>query len=142
MLDERESPVLITTEACNYLRISRPTYLKHLATGKIKGIKVGKGWKVLKSELNRFLREKWSLSYSQMPHHKIRPVIRFKEEVENGQKVRGKKCLKCGHRVILERGFFLCGTCRNSNSHLEDLGAMYQSYLSDVLRTFRLGQHG
>ena len=56
MLDERKSPVLITTEACNYLRISRPTYLKHLATGKIKGIKVGKGWKVLKSELNRFLR--------------------------------------------------------------------------------------
>ncbi len=56
MLNEKESPVLITTEACNYLRISRPTYVKYLAAGKIKAIKVGKGWKVLKSELDRFLK--------------------------------------------------------------------------------------
>jgi excisionase family DNA binding protein len=56
MLNDKESPVLITTEACNYLRISRPTYVKYLATGKIKAIKAGKGWKVLKTELDRFLR--------------------------------------------------------------------------------------
>jgi hypothetical protein len=29
--------------------------LKHLYTGKIRGVKVGKGWKVLRSELDRFL---------------------------------------------------------------------------------------
>jgi excisionase family DNA binding protein len=56
MLDEKESTVLITEEACDYLRISRPTYVKYLVTGKIKGTKAGKGWKVLKSELDRFLR--------------------------------------------------------------------------------------
>jgi excisionase family DNA binding protein len=46
---------MTTLEACHYLRISRPTYLKCLYSGKIKGTKVGKGWKVLKSELDRFL---------------------------------------------------------------------------------------
>jgi excisionase family DNA binding protein len=56
MRNEREDGVLISQEACNYLRISRPTYLKYLYTGRIKGIKAGKGWRVLKSELDRFLK--------------------------------------------------------------------------------------
>jgi len=56
ILDEREDTVLVTREACDYLRISRPTYIKYLYTGKIKGTKAGKGWRVLKSELIRFLK--------------------------------------------------------------------------------------
>jgi excisionase family DNA binding protein len=48
--------VMTTQEACHYLRISRPTYLKYIYIGKIKGVKLGKGWKVLKSELDRFLK--------------------------------------------------------------------------------------
>ncbi len=55
MLTEAQNSVLNTKEACDYLRISRPTYLKFLYDGKIRGVKAGKGWKVLKSELNRFL---------------------------------------------------------------------------------------
>ena len=55
-LNKREDVVLTTREACGYLRISRPTFGKYLCTGRIKGAKVGKGWKVLKSELDRFLR--------------------------------------------------------------------------------------
>ncbi len=54
-LSSKTAP-LTTLEACNYLRISRPTYLKYLYAGKIKGAKVGKGWKVLKLELDRFLK--------------------------------------------------------------------------------------
>jgi excisionase family DNA binding protein len=56
MPDEKEATVLITEEACDYLRISRPTYVKYLVTGKIKGTKAGNGWRVLKSELERFLK--------------------------------------------------------------------------------------
>jgi len=56
MLRESEDTVLTTQEACGYLRISRPTYLKYLYLGRIKGTKAGKGWKVLKSELDRFLK--------------------------------------------------------------------------------------
>jgi len=57
----RDNEVLTTLEACSYLRISRPTYLKYLYGGKIKGAKVGKGWKVLKVELDRFLKgECWN----------------------------------------------------------------------------------
>jgi excisionase family DNA binding protein len=47
--------VLTTREACRYLRVSRPTFLKMIADGKIKAQKVGRGWKVLESELERFL---------------------------------------------------------------------------------------
>jgi excisionase family DNA binding protein len=64
MIKESEDSVMTTQEACHYLRISRPTYLKHLYVGKIRGVKVGKGWKVLKSELDRFLKgDHHSLSY-------------------------------------------------------------------------------
>jgi excisionase family DNA binding protein len=55
MQDETENTVLITQEVCEILRISRPTCLKYFYTGRIKGIRAGKGWRVLKSELNRFL---------------------------------------------------------------------------------------
>ncbi len=67
MLNNEESTVLITKEACAYLRISRPTYQKYLVTGRIRGIKAGKGWKVLKSELDRFLQGDNILSLSETP---------------------------------------------------------------------------
>jgi excisionase family DNA binding protein len=56
MIEPEFHTVLTTREACQYLRISRPTYLKYIYEGKIRAKKVGKGWKVLKSELDRFLR--------------------------------------------------------------------------------------
>ena len=56
MIIDSPDNVLTTQEACHYLRISRPTYLKYLYLGRIKGTKAGKGWKVLKSELTRFLK--------------------------------------------------------------------------------------
>jgi excisionase family DNA binding protein len=56
MESKEDNGVLTTLEACQYLRISRPTYLKYLYVGRIRGAKVGKGWKVLKSELDRFLK--------------------------------------------------------------------------------------
>ena len=55
MLNVGEDTVLITREACDYLRISRPTYVKYLQLGRIKGTRAGKGWRVLKTELDRFL---------------------------------------------------------------------------------------
>jgi formylglycine-generating enzyme required for sulfatase activity len=51
MQDEKESPVLIPQEGYDYLRISRPTYVKYPYAGRIKGTRVRKGWRVLKSEL-------------------------------------------------------------------------------------------
>ncbi len=56
MPDEKENAVLTTQEACDYLRISKPTYVKYIITGKIRGAKAGNGWRVLKSELERFLK--------------------------------------------------------------------------------------
>ncbi len=48
--------VLTTEEACKYLRISRPTFLKLVHSDQIRARKVGKGWKVLKSELQAYLK--------------------------------------------------------------------------------------
>lgn len=48
--------VLTTDEAIKYLKISKPTFLKYIRLGRIKAIKAGKGWRILQSELNRFLR--------------------------------------------------------------------------------------
>ena len=52
---EREI-VLTTDEAIEYLKISKPTFLKYIRLGRIRAIKAGKGWRILQSELNRFLR--------------------------------------------------------------------------------------
>jgi len=53
-----ENDVILTTkEACSYLRISRPTYLKYITAGKIKAQKIGNAWKVFKTDLDRLVRE-------------------------------------------------------------------------------------
>jgi excisionase family DNA binding protein len=48
--------VLTTNEAIEFLKISKPTFLKCIHQGRIKAIKVGNGWRVLQSELYRFLK--------------------------------------------------------------------------------------
>ena len=48
MQRDEQDLVLTTEEACNYLRISRPTYLKYLYGGKIKGAKGGERLEGLK----------------------------------------------------------------------------------------------
>ena len=50
--------VLTTDEAIEFLKISKPTYLKYIHEGRIKAIKAGNGWRVLHSELIRFLKGK------------------------------------------------------------------------------------
>ena len=50
--------VLTTDDAIEYLKISKPTFLKYIRLGRIRDIKAGKGWRVLQSELYRFLRGK------------------------------------------------------------------------------------
>ena len=47
--------VLTTDQAVEYLRISKPTFLKYIRVGKIRAVKAGKGWRILQSELHRFL---------------------------------------------------------------------------------------
>jgi excisionase family DNA binding protein len=56
-LIERDS-VLTTNEATEYLRISKPTFLKLVGGGRLRAIKAGKGYGILQSELYRFLNGK------------------------------------------------------------------------------------
>jgi excisionase family DNA binding protein len=51
-----KNEVLTTIEACEYLRISRPTFLKLVYSNQIKARKIGKGWKVMRSEIEAYLR--------------------------------------------------------------------------------------
>jgi excisionase family DNA binding protein len=48
--------VLTTKEATQYLKISKPTYIKYIRLGRIKAVKAGSGWRVHQSELHRFLK--------------------------------------------------------------------------------------
>jgi excisionase family DNA binding protein len=50
-----KNEVLTTDEAIKYLRISKPTFLKWVRLGKINAVKIGNGWRVLKSELDNLL---------------------------------------------------------------------------------------
>jgi excisionase family DNA binding protein len=48
--------VLTTKEAIQYLKISKPTYLRYIRLGRINAVKAGHGWRVHLSELYRFLK--------------------------------------------------------------------------------------
>ena len=48
--------VLTTEEASRYLKISKSLFLKLVRTNQIRGRKVGKGWKVLESELQAYFK--------------------------------------------------------------------------------------
>jgi len=52
----KNDEVLTTNEAIRYLKISRPTFLKYIHIGRIRATRAGNGWRVLESELHRFLR--------------------------------------------------------------------------------------
>lgn len=43
-------------EACRYLCISRPTLIRLITGGKIRAQKIGRGWRILRAEIDRFLR--------------------------------------------------------------------------------------
>jgi excisionase family DNA binding protein len=51
----KSDEVLTTKEAMEFLKISKPTFLKCIRNREIKAIKVGNGWRILQSELYRFL---------------------------------------------------------------------------------------
>ena len=55
-MGKSKDEVLTTDEATRYLKISKPTYFKCIRVGKINAIKVGSGWRVLQTELNKFLK--------------------------------------------------------------------------------------
>jgi excisionase family DNA binding protein len=50
-MKQEKDDVLTTKEACRYLRISRSTFVKLVNTRQMRARKVGKGWKVLRSQL-------------------------------------------------------------------------------------------
>lgn len=56
MSEMEKDQVMTTEDAIEYLKISKPTFLKYVHVGRIKATKAGKGWRVLLSELNRFLK--------------------------------------------------------------------------------------
>ena len=61
--------VLTTAEAVQFLRISKPTLLKFIRLGKIRAVKAGKGWKILRSELHQFLKGQVRKATAQENHN-------------------------------------------------------------------------
>jgi len=53
----KDDNVLTTDEAAKYLKVSKSTLLNHIHHKKIKAKKVGRSWRVLQSEIYRFLNE-------------------------------------------------------------------------------------
>ncbi len=56
MSSKERNRVFTTDEAIEYLKISKPTFLKYIHSGRIKAVKAGNGWRILRSELMRFLK--------------------------------------------------------------------------------------
>jgi len=55
---EKTEDVLTSREACELLRISRPTLRKLINKGEISAFKIGNNWRIMRTELERYVREK------------------------------------------------------------------------------------
>jgi len=51
-----EQKVLTTSEAMEYLRTTRVTIFKMIKEGKLKANKVGRGYRFIKEDLDKFIR--------------------------------------------------------------------------------------
>jgi excisionase family DNA binding protein len=52
---DAKDEVLTTQEAISFLRISKPTFIKYVRSRQIRAVKAGNGYRILRSELFRFL---------------------------------------------------------------------------------------
>ena len=64
-MNEQFGEVLTTTEVIKYLKVSRKTLLKLVRGEKIPARKVGKDYRYLKSEIDKFLRGEMKVNYFQ-----------------------------------------------------------------------------
>ena len=55
--DMKDEKIMTMTEVQDYLRITKPTMVKILKEGKLKGKKVGRQWRILRSEVDRYLKD-------------------------------------------------------------------------------------
>jgi excisionase family DNA binding protein len=55
MTSMHDDNILTADEAALYLKISKATLLNHIRERKIKAKKVGRSWRILQSEIYRFL---------------------------------------------------------------------------------------
>lgn len=62
-MENTYSEVMTTTEAMRYLKISRKTLLKLVRNGEIPAKKVGKDYRYLRSEIDRYLRGASEVNY-------------------------------------------------------------------------------
>jgi excisionase family DNA binding protein len=50
--------VLTSREACELLRISRPTLRNLISKGEISAFKIGNNWRIMRTELERYVKDK------------------------------------------------------------------------------------
>ena len=75
-----ENIVYTTKEVIKYLKISKPTFLKFVHSGKIRAIKVGNGWRVSQSELSRLVNPEEKLSDERIRNQDSRKKINDKKK--------------------------------------------------------------
>ena len=75
-----ENIVYTTKEVIKYLKISKPTFLKFVHSGKIRAVKVGNGWRVPQLELFRLLNPEEKLRDQRIHNQDLREKINGKKK--------------------------------------------------------------
>jgi excisionase family DNA binding protein len=74
-----ENVVYTTKETIKYLKISKPTFLKFVHSGRIRAVKVGNGWRVPQLELFRLLNPEEKLRDERIRNQDLRKKINGKK---------------------------------------------------------------
>jgi excisionase family DNA binding protein len=75
-----ENIIYTTKETIEYLKISKPTFLKLVHSGKIRAVKVGNGWRVPESELFRLLNSEEKLRDQRIHNQDLKEKINGKKK--------------------------------------------------------------
>ena len=74
-----ENIIYTTKETIEYLKISKPTFLKFVHSGQIRAVKVGNGWRVPQSELFRLLNPEEKVRDERIRNQDLRKKINGKK---------------------------------------------------------------
>ncbi len=63
--------LLTVTEIANYLRVSETTVWRWCSTGKLPAFRIGRGWRVRRSDLDEYIKRSFYEIAEQEPDHEV-----------------------------------------------------------------------
>lgn len=80
-MQERRPTIMTVPEVARYLRVHAITVYRMIRQGELPAIRVGRGWRFKKEDIERWLQEHEANSHKELPKHALPARIKRKPRV-------------------------------------------------------------